>query len=911
MSVQIKFESNQNYQTEAIEAVTSLFEGSPKGSLGNLASASHSLVSGEDSWYQDLVYANRVPASLEFVQLVQSNLRKIQDRTRSSENLKAKPIVPLDLRLKLEPDVLPRDFSIEMETGTGKTYVYLRTAIELYLSFGLSKYVIVVPSVAIREGVLSSLRLMKEHFKELYSGIQFDSYVYDSKNVTKLRQFATSSHLQILVMNIAAFNSEDNVIRRQTDALNGQAPIDFIQAVNPIVIMDEPQKLAGESATKAIKDLNASFRFRYSATHRDPHHLLYRLTPVDAYELKLVKRIDVLSVVAEQNKNIPLIAVKKITQTSNGVTATLLINKAGVDKPVQVSARRNLNLENDSGLQVYKGWNIEDIKGNSDEQPAHVLFSNGQTLNLGESTGVNEDAWQRARIRAAIMDHFDTEMVISKHVNNGTIQPIKNLTLFFIDRVANYAPADGKFRLWFEEEYKNVLNMSKYRNLKKTEVSKVHGGYFASDKKGLKDSTEKGSKDDEQAYDLIMKDKEKLLSFETEMKFIFSHSALAEGWDNPNVFTICNLQNVQSAVKRRQQVGRGLRLPVMENGERSRIEEVNHLTVIAPEPYADFASKLQKEIEDETGVKFTGHIGNKEERISNPVKPDFLENELFLELWELISPKTRYTLSFNSQDLIDEAALRLKSEEKIVPPRFTFAKQAISGMKNEGFVAGAIADRGSVDIEIEAEARDLLGEIVAEVPVTRATAKRVIEESGRIDEAKINPAMFISQVARCLRKALASTIKDKDGIAYTPNDDVYEATMFLREQLCYKSNLVPVTKSISNNVPVDSNIEREFALKLEERDDIKLFVKLPDWYKIATPVGGYNPDWAIVKTSPDGKDELYLVRETKGTSNIDDWFREAEAWKVAFGRKHYESIGVDYDVVQSADELDDGRPEES
>ena len=907
MSVEIKFESNQDYQTEAIESVTGLFEGAPKGSLGVLASSNHSVVAGEDSWYQDLVHSNRLPGSIEFAELVQSNLRKIQDRTRTSSNSESLAIVPEGMRKEFESGVMPRDFSIEMETGTGKTYVYLRTAIELYLQFGLSKYVIVVPSVAIREGVLSSLRLMKEHFKELYSGLQFDSYVYESKNVTKLRQFATSSHLQILVMNIAAFNSDYNVIRRQTDALNGQAPIDFIQAVQPVVIMDEPQKLSGDSATKAIEDLNSSFRLRYSATHKDHHHLVYRLTPVDAYELKLVKRIDVLSVTAAQNKNVPLVTVKRITSSAQNVTATLEINKTGVERPVQVSVKKNSDLQELSGMQIYQGWGIEDIKANSDDEVAHVLFSNGQILREGSSSGVEEEAWQRARIRAAIMDHFDTEMLVKLHVTRGTIEPLKNLTLFFIDRVANYAPNDGKFRIWFEEEYLSVSRLGKYRNLAKTDVSKVHGGYFAVGRDGPKDSTERGSKDDEVAYDLIMKNKDKLLSFETDMKFIFSHSALAEGWDNPNVFTICNLQNVQSTVKRRQQVGRGLRLPVMTNGERCRVEEVNHLTIIAPESYADFASKLQRDIEEETGVVFTGHIGNKEERVTNEVKLGSLEDALFLELWKQISPKTSYRLTFSTIDLIDEAVLRLKTEPTITPPSFTIVKQEVDNIGEAGLVGGQQVEYGSIEISAQIDKPDILGEVVAEVPVTRVTVKKVIEESGRLAEANTNPAMFITQVARSIRRALAATIKNKDGIAYTPIDERYEAKLFLNEQKCYERNLVPVNKSIYAKVPVDSNVEREFVTKIDLREDILLFIKLPDWYKVATPVGGYNPDWAIVKKSDADELELYLVRETKGTSDMDDWFREAEAWKVKFGSKHYEALGVDYKVVQTADEIDADR----
>jgi type III restriction enzyme len=905
MTVQIKFESNQGYQTEAIEAVTDIFAGLQPGSLGQLVGASHHVVDEQNSLFQDLVFANRIPGSIEFAELVQANVRRVQGRKRNINGDEYVPIVPEDIRNEFVSDEFPMDYSIEMETGTGKTYVYLRTAIELYLQFGLSKFVIVVPSVAIREGVISSLRLMKEHFKELYSGIQYDSYVYDSKNVNKLRQFATSSHLQILVMNIAAFNSDDNIIRRQSDTLNGQAPIDFIQAVHPVVIMDEPQKLSGANATKAIADLNSAFRLRYSATHKDVHHLLYRLTPIDAYDLRLVKRIDVLSVTADQNNNVPLVTVKKISNTAGSITATLLINKSGGRSETQITARRNTDLQEESKLQVYQGWVVEDILANTEDTVAQVVFQNGRILREGSSTGIDEDAWQRARIRAAILDHFNTEMLIRQHVDRGNIQPIKALTLFFIDRVANYAPQDGKFRTWFEEEYLSVCRESKFRNLDKPDVKLVHDGYFAQSKQGAKDSTERGGKDDESAYDLIMKDKEKLLSFDTPLRFIFSHSALAEGWDNPNVFTICNLQNVQSEVKRRQQVGRGLRLPVMADGGRCRVEEVNHLTVIASEEFEDYVKKLQQEMKDEAGVDFANRVGNKTERVENKIKKNFKEIPLFQELWEKISPKTTYKLDFSTDVLVAEAVRRLKNEDKIIKPKFNLAKQGIDRMSlEEGLVGGHVTSTSSASMDIQIEFPDILTDICNEVPVSRATAKRVIDESGRLEEAKKNPAQFAAQVSRSLHRALAETLKNHDGIAYTPVGDSYSMEFFLNESLYYERNLIEVQKSIYDRIPVDSNVEREFAMALDARDDIELFVKLPDWYKIKTPVGGYNPDWAIVRNSGEGEYELFLVRETKGSSNIDDLFREAEAWKVTFGKKHYDALGVDYKVVRKASELD-------
>jgi len=906
MVVGIKFESNQDYQTEAITAVTGIFTGVDRGSLGQVVGLGVNVGNDSTELFQDVVYGNRLPVSSELTELVQGNITRIQSRMRKDQDGNLQPIVPEAMRQPFVRDEFPTDYSIEMETGTGKTYVYLRTAIELYQQYGLSKFVIVVPSVAIREGVVSSLRLMKDHFREIYSGIQYDSYVYESKSAEKLRQFANSPHLQILILNIAAFNSDDNIIRRQTDSLNGRAPIDFIQAVQPVVIMDEPQKLAGENSARAIEDLKSLFRLRYSATHRDVHQLLYRLSPIDAYDMRLVKRIDVLSVTADENKNVPLVSVLKITNTKGSVTATLKINKSGGKGQTQITARRNTDLQDESKLQVYQGWVVEDIQANTENTVAQVVFQNGRILREGSSTGVNEEAWQRARIRATIIDHFDTELLIRQHEQRGFISPIKALTLFFIDRVANYAPDDGKFRIWFEEEYLSVCREGKYRNLVKAAVKDVHGGYFATSKKVAKDSTEKGNKDDDVAYDLIMKDREKLLSPETPMRFIFSHSALAEGWDNPNIFTICNLQNVQSEIKRRQQIGRGLRLPVMADGERCRVEEVNHLTVIAPEPFENFAKALQKEMKDDAGVEFSERVKDKRARVENKVKKNFKEIPLFKELWEKISPKTNYKLDFDTDILVKEAVRRMRNEENITRPKFHLTKQGISGITHtEGVLPGGVLTNKSVAMELEIDLPDILTDIANEVPVSRTTIKRVIQESGRFDEAKKNPAQFTSQIARSLYGALAETLKRHDGIVYSPDGDRYSMEFFLNESLYYEGNLIKVKKSIYDRIPFDSGIERAFAIALDAREDVELFVKLPEWYKIKTPVGGYNPDWAIVRNSGNGDYELFLIRETKGSSNIDDLFREAEAWKVTFGKKHYDAINVDYKVVRSADQLDD------
>lgn len=908
MSIVVKFESNQDYQTEAIESVVDLLEGVPKV---DGASYVDTPLLGSELLFQESVFPNVLGAAGEDLQIaLRGNLKKIQARSRQGLDGALVPIIPEAARSVLDEKTVLRDFSVEMETGTGKTYVYLRTAIELYQKYGLSKFVIVVPSVAIREGVLSTLRMTKEHFQEVYAGIQMDYYAYDSKNLNRLRQFATTAHLQILVMNIAAFHKDDNVIRREADALNGRAPIDFIRAVSPVVILDEPQKLSSELQESAVADLNPLFRLRYSATHKDHHHRVYRLSPVDAYNMRLVKRIDVRSVQAPDNENVAFVEIKKITASKGTVTATALVNKGSGRK--EVTLRRNTDLQDETGLEIYKGWWVEEIHAPGPEVQGRVEFGNGRVLGEGSSTGVDDDLWHRMLIRQAIDDHMDTELRLLQHQSIGSIASTKPLTLFFIDRVANYVGDDAKFKVWFEEEYRGVLKDRRYRNLSLPPAEEVHKGYFASSGGKAKDSKEgRSTKDDDDAYDLIMKDKERLLSLDEPVRFIFSHSALAEGWDNPNVFTICNLQQVKSETKRRQQIGRGLRLPVMENGERCRVEEVNHLTVVANETFEKYAAGLQKDIEEETGHKFNVPIKDKRQRVSIQPKKDFQDLTGFRELWTKIAPKTTYRLSFETDTLVDEAIKRLRDLEPISEPKFRTGFYEVRIDEADG-VTGVSGGEYVRSAGMTFEFPDVLSEVTAEVPVSRATVMRIIQGSNKLLEATKNPAQFRRQVIEATRHALAHTLKEHAGIKYTPRsgtDAAWDMDFFVTHHAeAYEDTLVEVKKSIYERIPVDSEVERKFATDLDERDDVVLFVKLPGWYKVDTPVGGYNPDWAIVRRDGEGL-SLYLVRETKGSSNLDDLFREHEVWKVTFGRKHFDAINVDYKVVREAIELDMDNPE--
>jgi type III restriction enzyme len=906
MTVEIKFEAGQEYQLEAIDAVTSLLS----GWNAKLAQSSDAIELSEDNSLFSVshtVFGNEW--GIDNDDLL-ANVRQVQSRTRTNDVGERVAIVPEAARISQGHVENLRDFSIEMETGTGKTYVYLRTAVELFLKFGIAKFVIVVPSVAIREGVVASLSLMKQHFREIYAGVQYDSYVYDSKNVNRLRQFATAKHLQILVMNIQAFNKDSNIIMREADGLQGMKPIDFITSVKPIVIMDEPQKLDGPMQKLAIEGLNPLFRLRYSATHKDVHCMLYKLGPVDAYERKLVKRIEVLSLSAEEDLNSAFVHLLKVNVSSGAPTATVIVNTH--NQRVQKTIRKDDDLATITGMKVYQGWLVEDIRAATEGQPAHLQFGNGRLLQANENTDVEKAWWQRAQMRAAITGHLETELRLRSAARNGEIQPIKPLTLFFIDQVANYDPEDGPFKLWFDELWEEILRDNRqFRNLDLPENgADVRAGYFATTKGKAKD-TNGDSADDAAAYDLIMRNKEQLLSPEEPVRFIFSHSALSEGWDNPNVFTICNMQDGKSTMRRRQQIGRGLRLPVMANGERNRNHAYNILTIIASESFEKYASALQKEIEDETGESFAGKIQEARKRKSLQLKADYRTIPGFSELWAKIAPKTRYQLQFNSEDLIDEAAKRLIDlgrKEPIRVPRIIVKRFDLEMAKGRNIEAGKASPEKYLEYARRQKMPDVLGELQQILPISRATVVKIIEKSGRMVEAPINPAKFVQQVRRSVQHAMAHTLVDHRGIKYERIAGVnseYSAEIFEGRLVeAYADNLVPVTKSIYDYVICDSNIEREYAAGLEKRPDIELFIKLPDWFKIDTPIGGYNPDWAIVRKLENDDKKVYLVRETKGTTDISSLRFEGEGWKIEFGSRHFEAIDVDYNITSHISQLD-------
>jgi type III restriction enzyme len=992
--MKLQFDPNQTFQRDAVAAITDLFDGQPQGAPEYAViqlSEGLPLFGGQDR--TELGVGNRLLVAED---KLRDNLRALQ--LCNDIEVADPTAAPEAWELFDGPANQARPcphFSVEMETGTGKTYVYLRTIFELSRRYGFQKFIIVVPSVAIREGVLKTIEITGEHFRALYNNLPFEHFVYDAKRVNRLRQFATSNTLQILVINIDAFRKnftgteaeqKSNVIYKESDKLSGRQPIEFVQAARPIVIIDEPQSVdATDKAQEAIKALNPLCTLRYSATHRNPYNLVYRLDPVRAFELKLVKQIVVASATAEEAANDAFVRVEQIDY-KKGIKAKLRIQvqtAAGPkERTITVKNGDDLFIRSNERATYAQGFSVAEI--NAEPGSEFIRFNNGRTLRLGEEMGGRrEDVW-RAQIKHTVKRHMEKELQVRA-------RGIKVLSLFFIDRVANYRdydqagqPVQGKFAEAFELELAALATQARYAELEwlKQPIDTLHNGYFAQDRKGVLKDTRGDTQADDEVYNLIMKDKERLLSMDEPMRFIFSHSALREGWDNPNVFQICTLNETKSAVKKRQEIGRGLRLPVDQSGRRVFDESVNKLYVMANESYEDFAKALQTEYEEECGVTFgkvpltalaklsrvvdgveqpigreaaevirmslveqkmldsagriqpafdptrkdftlalpeaygdltpavvdllaayqiERHILRDRDEGTNRLKQEVTLSPEFQALWERIKPKTTYRVEFDTDVLVQRAVNELKRMERIETPRIRVRAGQVSVGKG-GVIPTAVSaaeehvEYGSLPIP------DLLAYLQNETELTRSTLVRILKASGRLGELFNNPQRFMDATASILKHELHRLLVD--GIKYeridgSGSEAAWEMRFFKHEELINYLNALRVNRSVYEYVVYESEVEREFARKLDEREDIKLFVKLPGWFKIDTPVDKYNPDWAILKH--DGQ-ALYLVRETKGTRDFLK-LRTSEADKVRCGQKHFEALGVPFAVAVTADEV--------
>ncbi len=870
--MKIQFDGGQEFQREAIASIVDLFSGLPlaQGKFEINLQAGSELIS-------DLGRGNLFTLSNE---ALLANLQDIQRRNSIT------PSEALD----------GRNFSVEMETGTGKTYVYLRTIYELYTRYGLSKFVIIVPSIAIREGVLTSIRLMKDHFAELYDNTPIEAQVYDSKQVSRLRGFATANTLQVLILNIQAFDKASTIMQKENDRMNGRKPIEFIQATCPIALMDEPQNMESPSAKAAIDSLNPLCTLRYSATHRNRYNLVYRLGPVKAYDLNLVKKIVVSSVIEEGDFNRPFIGVESIKATKTKVTAKLKIDVQTANganrKSVSIKGDENLR-DLSGGRDVYEGYVVEEI----DAGNGFVRFTNGSRIDIGEEQGNDRDAVMRAQVRESIKEHFEKELKIHRTLPAG--KRLKVLTLFFIDRVANYAPVDGKIRKWFEECYQEFATRPEYQPLNPLPVATVHDGYFAEERGIAKDSQEgRDTQADDTAYQKIMQEKEKLLSLIEPLRFIFSHSALREGWDNPNVFQICTLNETRSEIKKRQEIGRGLRLPVDETGNRVFDPVINRLMVIANESYSDFAKQLQNEIQEDTGEEFTGRIENKRERRKANLIPNWQEHVDFVALWERIQNKTRYVVEFDTDALISKASEYVSKMGTISEPSILI-QQRLVAMSESGISGKLLKVREERDPYKTAPLPDIIGYLQRETQLTRRTLVEILKRSGRLGDAPKNPQAFLDKALRAIKVARQEVMVS--GIKYEQvegEDSTWDMMLFEEKEIeGFANRELDASKSLYDCIEIDSEPERKFSIAFETREDIKFYLKLPSWFKIKTPLGTYNPDWAVVKQEAESSPKLYLIRETKSSLRQFD-LRTSEEMKIWCAKAHFDALGqVSYDKV--------------
>jgi type III restriction enzyme len=992
--MKLHFEPNLDFQLQAIEAVCELFHG-------------QEICRSEFTVTRDAI-ATQLPMSFAQNDLgIGNRLTLLDDELLA--NLHA-----IQLRHGLPPSPLlsSGDFTVEMETGTGKTYVYLRTIFELNKRYGFTKFVIVVPSIAIKEGVYHTIETATEHFKGLYAGVPFDSFLYDSAKLGQVRNFATSPNVQIMVVTVGAINKKDiNNLYKDSEKTGGERPIDLIKATHPILIVDEPQSVDGGlsgAGKTALDAMNPLCTLRYSATHADKHNMVYRLDAVDAYERKLVKQIEVAAASVQGGHNKPYVRLLSVSNKRGIITAKIELDKqmpTGVQR-VELTVQDGDDLEETSKREIYNNCRVGAIRVAKGDEFMELQYPGGeQYLRPSEAYGEVEPlALQRQMIQRTIKEHLQKE----KH-----LAPIgvKVLSLFFVDSVEKYRKYDvdgnalkGDYARVFEEEYRRLARHPDFQSLFKevdldTSAVNVHNGYFSIDKKKIGTKTVEVYRDtrgdtkvDDDTYNLIMKDKERLLSFETPLKFIFSHSALREGWDNPNVFQICALREMGTERERRQTIGRGLRLCVNQNGERLRGFEINTLTVIATESYEQFAENLQKEIEDETGIRFgivethqfagvlvrasdgqsvplgfdqskvlwehlravglldargkvqdalrqklkdgtlklpapfidqlaqvkeilrklAGRleIKNADERKQIKTRQAVLHGPEFKALWDRIKFKTTYRVMFDNEALLVSCINTLKDPNIIISRTRLQWRKADLAIGRSGVAAEEVATSAPVTLdEGDIELPDILTDLQDKTQLTRRSIYRILVDSGRLDDFKHNPQQFIEITAeiinRCKRLALV------DGIKYQRigADEYYVQELFETEELSgYLKSMINANKSVYEQVIYQSDTERTFAEQLEKNEAIKVYAKLPGWFRVPTPLGPYNPDWAVL-VEKDGQDRLYFVVETKSSLFTDD-LRDKELAKTKCGEAHFKAIATDSNPARykKATKVDDLMP---
>lgn len=888
-----QFEADQQFQLDAIEAVTGLFDGQvawpPVLAVTPAAGA--------------LVVPNRLDLTGE--QLL-GNLQSVQVRRDLMADAALKQITQPVKYYNGDASVSFTNFSVEMETGTGKTYVYIRTALTLAARHGLRKFIIVVPSVAVREGVVQTLRQTKAHFEGLVDLPPFHYEVYDSSRPGQVRGFAGSTAVELMVMTVQAFATAQTVINKPQE---GNPPlIHTLQAVRPVLILDEPQNMESEARVAALAALNPLLALRYSATHRNPYNVVYRLTPFDAYRQDLVKRIEVADVLESDNANLPYLRLEGVINVKRTVSASITVDrlmKSGAIKRAAISVRSGDDLAEKTSRAEYEGLIVDEINADGD----FVTFTNNLEIRQGIETGSAREAVFEAQIRYTIEEHFRKQRRLRD-------RGLKVLSLFFIDKVASFADEDGLVRRLFVEAFEKAKQgFPEWAEVSALDVQK---SYFATKRrKGgateTLDSTGK-SKEDDEAFRLIMQEKERLLSFDEPTAFIFSHSALREGWDNPNVFQICVLREVNE-MTRRQQIGRGVRLPVDQDGKRVRDRQVNLLTVVAGETYQQFAQGLQEEIEAEYGKEgVPPPPGNAREKRTLRLRKQMMLHDDFRLLWNKIKQRTRYAVAIDGPKLTTDVVAAL-NETEIRRPRITVSKAVLrvaadedtfeaietSGVKTAIDLAGRFPLPNLLDV-IEA----MMEGTTPPMRLSRRTILNILAGNAKQQDMLDNPHDFAATLTRIVKDKLADQLVGN--IRYTLDGTWYEQTQFCDVIEAYADRVVDSREHdgfggthLYDGVEVDSDtIERPFAHQLERNAQVKLYIKLPEWFTVDTPVGRYNPDWAVVLRGD--TERLFLVRETKGTIDKGK-LRPDERRKVDCGERHFDALGIDYQMVTNGDAL--------
>lgn len=862
------------YQQQAIKAVISVFKGQDKNTFDNAC-----------------------------IEGIRSNILSLSNE-EIIQNLKD---VALENGIKEETaNIQPTtDICIEMETGTGKTLVYIKTILELYKHYGFTKFIILVPSVAIKEGVLTTLKTFEKQLEDIYN-TKPSYFEYDSKRLSKVTNFVEEQHPQIMVMTFQSFNSDDRILNQaqREDLFSNMAYIEAISRTNPIVIMDEPQEgMDTDNSIERMKTLNPLFKIRYSATHKILTNLIYRLTPYDSYKQGLVKKIEVLTVSEKNDEASMKIELDKIEIGKADPKAVLKAwhqTASGFKFKSTKKLDKNADLQEITGNITYKGYILEQI-ARPIRGKGFVKFKNGAIIYEGE----------QAKDCSVIFGEQLYWLIDSHFRKKEKLKPIgiKCLSLTFIDRVDNYIQPGGIIKKAFVEQYKKAHKDFYGKEAENLKIEQAQGYYFAQTGKGDFTDNEGSMRNNKELYDLILKSKEVLLSLDNPVEFIFSHSALGVGWDNPNVFNIATLNQSYSEIKKRQEIGRGLRICVNQDGQRvydkpetKEGDEINILTVIPNETYEAFVSQYQSEIAEIYGTNEAGaetrntHKGQKTTEKCLSRNDTHFNNPSFREFWKRLSQKTEYLVSFDEERIIEQS-IKAINEITISEHQVQVALGRIQSMSEEGIQTQDFRTQNKT-VATAFSPIDLIEELSENTALAYPTVFKIVQGFKNKREILKSPPRFLQEAVQKIRYIeLDEMLRALD---YRTTGQTFEINQF--EQFIVKNTdkIEPTpNKGIYDHIIWDSEYEQKFAREADGDTEVVCFLKLPSFYVIKTPAGEYNPDFGLVlkkkKLREESSCEYYFVIETKGTNSLDDRksLTENEIYKIKCAVKHFEALGIE------------------